>query len=133
MFANEINRITVAQSCTYIIHVQVVFILWSGCNGSFKLTVFRYVYCNSLQHRKRDEKLKDELRKASEEKETLLGKGAAKDEKGSRSRRESSISSDKVHVEEPMGPSICPDTVFQTLVSASNNILWHLISVVVQN
>ena len=70
----------------------------------------------SCAHRQRDEKLKDELRRASEEKESLIGKSIKKDDKSQRSKRESSSSSDKVHMEEPMGPSICPDSVFQTLV-----------------
>ena len=60
--------------------------------------------------------MKDELRRASEEKEPLLRRGSNKDEKSARGRRESSTSSDKIHLEEPMGPSICPDSVFQTLV-----------------
>lgn len=67
--------------------------------------------------RRRDEQLKDELRKASEEKEPLLRRSSTKDEKSPRGRRESSTSSDKIHIEEPMGPSICPDSVFQTLVA----------------
>ena len=76
-----------------------------------------------LTCRKRDEQLKDELRRASEEKEPLLRRGSAKDEKSPRGRRESSTSSDKIHLEEPMGPSICPDSVFQTLVIANNIFL----------
>ena len=73
--------------------------------------------------RKRDEQLKDELRKASEEKEPLLRRSSNKDEKSPRGRRESSTSSDKIHVEEPMGPSICPDSVFQTLVTRT--LIFH--------
>ena len=71
-----------------------------------------------LNFRKRDEQLKDELRRASEEKEHLLH--GRKDERSPRGRRESSTSSDKIHIEEPMGPSICPDSVFQTLVTLQN-------------
>ena len=75
-----------------------------------------------LTFRKRDEQLKDELRKASEEKEPLLRRTSTKDEKSPRGRRESSTSSDKIHIEEPMGPSICPDSVFQTLVTLKNTV-----------
>jgi hypothetical protein len=80
---------------------------------SYLMVIFLFFFI----FRKRDEQLKDELRKASEEKEPLLRRSSAKDEKSPRGRRESSTSSDKIHVEEPMGPSICPDSVFQTLVT----------------
>ena len=89
--------------------------------------------------RKREEQLKDELRKASEEKEPLLRRGSNKDEKSPRARRESSTSSDKIHLEEAVGPSICPATVIQSWVFTSiymcmyamfyRGIPWYVIAI----
>ena len=96
--------------------LHCVMFMQSFLSKIFQSTVTSVV----IDFRKRDEQLKDELRRASEEKEPLLRRGSAKDEKSPRGRRESSTSSDKVHMEEPMGPSICPDSVFQTLVTSTS-------------